>query len=123
MEGRPPEISVQGLSYEIDGKALLSQVDLSVDQGQFVGVIGPNGAGKSTLLKAISGGLRYRSGSVRLEDSDLDALSPRQIAAGLALIPQIAPYTSGFTAMELVLMGRYPHLGRFEIEGQGRTSA
>ena len=117
MEDRPPAISVRDLSYEIEGKALLDKVNLSVDHGQFVGVIGPNGAGKSTLLRAISGGLRYRSGSVKLEDSDLSSLSPRQIAAGLALVPQIAPYTSGFTAMELVLMGRYPHLGRFQIEG------
>tara|TARA_B100001123_G_scaffold450576_1_gene622099 strand:+ start:2313 stop:2945 length:633 start_codon:yes stop_codon:yes gene_type:complete len=42
----------------------------------------------------------------------------RDIASMLALVPQIAPYTQGFTAFELVLMGRYPHLGRFEIEGQ-----
>ena len=34
-------------------------------------------------------------------------------------MPQIVPYTHGFTAMELVLMGRYPHLGRFQIEGAG----
>ena len=45
-------------------------------------------------------------------------MSSRDVAAGLALVPQIAPYTHGFTSFELVLMGRYPHLGRFEIEGR-----
>ena len=111
-------ISVQNLFYEIDGKTLLDDVSLHIDQGQFVGLIGPNGAGKSTLIKAISGILRYQGGSVRLEGTDLSSISSREIAASLALVPQIAPYTHGFTSLELVLMGRYPHLGRFQVEGR-----
>ena len=93
-------------------------MDLHADRGQLVGLIGPNGAGKSTLLRTISGILNYREGTVRLDGDDLKSLSSRDIAAGLALIPQIAPYTHGFTSIELVLMGRYPHLGRFQIEGK-----
>ena len=115
---RPQAISAQNLSYQIQAETLLDSVDLHADQGQFVGLIGPNGAGKSTLLRAISGILNYREGTVRLDGDDLKSLSSRDIAAGLALIPQIAPYTHGFTSMELVLMGRYPHLGRFQIEGK-----
>ena len=115
---RPQAISTQGLTYEVEGKTLLDGVDLQADRGQLVGLIGPNGAGKTTLLRTISGILRHRHGSVRLEGSDLMSLSPRDVAATLALVPQIAPYTYGFTSIELVLMGRYPHLGRFEIEGR-----
>ena len=115
---RPQAISAQDLSYQIQAETLLDSVDLHADQGQLVGLIGPNGAGKSTLLRAISGILNYREGTVRLDGDDLKSLSSRDIAAGLALIPQIAPYTHGFTSMELVLMGRYPHLGRFQIEGK-----
>ena len=115
---RPQAISAQNLSYEIQAETLLEGVDLHADQGQLVGLIGPNGAGKSTLLRAISGILNYREGTVRLDGEDLKSLSSRDIAAGLALVPQIAPYTHGFTSMELVLMGRYPHLGRFQIEGK-----
>ena len=116
--GRPQAISAQNLSYEIQAETLLEGVDLHADRGQLVGLIGPNGAGKSTLLRTISGILNYREGTVRLDGDDLRSLSSRDIAAGLALIPQIAPYTHGFTSMELVLMGRYPHLGRFQIEGK-----
>ena len=116
--GRPPAISAQNLAYEVGGKMLLGGVDLQADRGQLVGLIGPNGAGKTTLLRTISGILRYSQGSVRLEGSDLMSLSPRGVAAAIALVPQIAPYTYGFTSIELVLMGRYPHLGRFEIEGR-----
>ena len=115
---RPQAVSAQNLTYEIQAETLLEGVDLHADRGQLVGLIGPNGAGKSTLLRAISGILNYREGTIRLDGDDLKSLSSRDIAAGLALIPQIAPYTHGFTSIELVLMGRYPHLGRFQIEGK-----
>ena len=114
---RPHAISAQGLTYEVEAQTLLDGVDLHANRGQLVGLIGPNGAGKSTLLRAMSGILSCRDGAVRLEGADLQALSSRDVAATLALVPQIAPYTHGFTAIELVLMGRYPHLGRFQIEG------
>lgn len=114
---RPQAISAQNLTYEVEGMTLLDGVDLQAERGQLVGLIGPNGAGKTTLLRTISGILRYRQGSIHLEGSDLMSMSPKDAAATLALVPQIAPYTYGFTSMELVLMGRYPHLGRFQIEG------
>ena len=115
---RPQTISAQELSYKIQAQTLLDSVDLQADRGEFLGLIGPNGAGKSTLLRAISGILGYQEGTVRLEGADLRSLSSKDISAGLALVPQIAPYTHSFTSIELVLMGRYPHLGRFQIEGR-----
>ena len=111
-------ISAQSLSYRVDAQDLLDCVDFSVDAGQMVGLIGPNGAGKSTLLRAISGILRVQEGAVLLEGRDLRSIAAKDVATNLALVPQIAPYTHGFTAMELVLMGRYPHLGRFQVEGR-----
>ena len=117
MNGRPHTIDARGVGYEVDGKALLHGVNLGAGRGELVGLIGPNGAGKSTLLRAISGTLGHRDGVVRLEGDDIESMSAKEVASALALVPQIAPYTHGFTAMELVLMGRYPHLGRFQIEG------
>ena len=114
---RSPAIGARGLFYEVETETLLDSVDLHADRGQLVGLIGPNGAGKSTLLRAISGILRYQGGTVCLDGTDLNAISAKDVAARLALVPQIAPYTHGFTALELVLMGRYPHLGPFQIEG------
>ena len=113
---RKPAIVAEDLSYSVDAQTLLDSVDLHAEQGQFVGLIGPNGAGKSTLLRALSGMLRHERGMVRLEGADLRSMSSRDVAASMALVPQIAPYTHGFTSFELVLMGRYPHLGRFQIE-------
>ena len=93
-------------------------MDLCADRGQMVGLIGPNGAGKSTLLRTLSGILKYHRGAISLDGDNLNALSSKDLAAGVALVPQIAPYTHGFTSIELVLMGRYPHLGRFQVEGK-----
>ena len=111
-------VDAQAVTFSVDAKYLLEGVDLRAERGQFVGLIGPNGAGKSTLLRAISNVLGYQEGSVSLHGADLKSLPARKVAELLALVPQIAPYTQGFTAFELVLMGRYPHLGRFQVEGE-----
>ena len=111
-------VDAQALSFAVEAKKLLDGVDVRAQRGQFVGLIGPNGAGKSTLLRALSGIIRHQEGAVWLEGSDLASMSARDVAAMLALVPQIAPYTQGFTAFELVSMGRYPHLGRFQVESQ-----
>lgn len=120
---RPPEIDARGLACAAETRPLLNNVDLRADKGQFVGLIGPNGAGKSTLLRTLARILQRTEGTVRLGGRDLDALSAREVAAFLALVPQAAPYTQGFHAFELVLMGRYPHLGPFAVEGAADTSA
>ena len=111
-------MSVQGISYRVDAQTLLDEVQLNAEQGQLLGLIGPNGAGKTTLLRAIAGVLSYSEGVVLLEGADLKNATRKDIARALALVPQIAPYTQGFTALELVLMGRYPHMGRLQIEGK-----
>ncbi len=119
--GKHPAVGARGLFFQVEAKTLLDGVDLQADHGRMVGLIGPNGAGKSTFLRAISGVLRVQGGSVHLDGEDLRSLSSKEVAAGMAIVPQIMPYTHGFTAMELVLMGRYPHLGRFQIEGREDT--
>lgn len=113
-----PALDALGLFFQVEAKTLLDHVDLRAKHGRMLGIIGPNGAGKSTFLRAISGVLRVQGGSVHLDGADMRSLTAREVAAGLAMVPQILPYTHGFTAMELVLMGRYPHLGRFQIEGK-----
>ena len=116
--GTHPAVAAQALFFRVEARALLDGVDLQADQGQMVGLIGPNGAGKSTFLRAVSGVLQVQGGSVHVDGAELRSLAAKQVASALAMVPQIMPYTHGFTAMELVLMGRYPHLGRFQVEGR-----
>ncbi len=114
----PPVIAARDVSCEVGATLLLDRVSLAADRAQLIGLIGPNGAGKSTLLRAIAGILGHDHGTVLLDGAEMGSMSPKDIASNLALVPQIAPYTHSFTSLELVLMGRYPHLGRFQIESE-----
>ena len=114
---RAASLSVEGLAYTIHGKRLLDGVSLRAEQGELVGVIGPNGAGKSTLLRALAGVIEPSDGQRYLDGRTFREIPSRERARAIALVPQVAPIAHGFTCLELVLMGRYPHMGRFQIEG------
>ena len=85
--------------------------------GAIVGLLGPNGSGKTTLLRLSGGMLTPQSGRVLLEGTPLATLSRREIARRIAVVPQETHATFDFTVLDIVLMGRYPHLGPFELEG------
>ena len=110
-------VATADLDFEIDRVRLLDCVSVSAGPGEFIGLIGPNGAGKSTLLRAMGGLTRATRGQVLIEGFDASRMSARDIAQRLAYVAQQAPDTHGFSALEVVLTGRYPHLGRLEIEG------
>jgi iron complex transport system ATP-binding protein len=101
-----------------DVRLALADVSFEIARGAIVGLLGPNGSGKTTLLKLLSGVLRPRSGSVRLFGTSIDVLSRRALARRVAVVPQETHPTFDYTVLELVLMGRYPHLGPFELEGE-----
>lgn len=109
--------SARSLDVRIGGALLLHQVDLAVEAGTLVGLIGPNGAGKSTLLRTLAGLVAPSAGEVCVGGTSLRRLPAGERARRMALILQHPPETHGFTSIELVLTGRYPHLRRMEIEG------
>jgi iron complex transport system ATP-binding protein len=79
-------------------------------------LIGPNGSGKTTLLKLLSGILRPDRGEVLLAGRPVRLLRPRERARFLALVPQESRLLFNFTLLEVVLMGRSPHLPRLALE-------
>ena len=109
---RPPE----GGHYD-GADFALRDVSLTVAPGSLTGLLGPNGCGKTTLLKLLSGVLRPEFGSVRLGDRELRLLAARAIAQQIAVVPQETHPAFDFTVLEMVLMGRHPHLGAFQLEG------
>ena len=111
-------LTAEGLVYQVEAKKLLDRVNLNAEYGTFVGLVGPNGAGKSTLLKSVSGLLHAQEGSVSLEGRNLATIATRDVARILAQVSQTPPYTYGFTSVELAMMGRYPHMNRFQVEGR-----
>jgi iron complex transport system ATP-binding protein len=101
----------------------LGGISLTIGRGGFVGILGPNGSGKTTLLKLLGGALRPASGTIRLDGHDVGTLSRRALARRVAVVPQETHLAFDYTALEVVLMGRYPHLGAFAFEGQDDLSA
>ncbi|HVU14063.1 MAG TPA: heme ABC transporter ATP-binding protein [Phototrophicaceae bacterium] len=107
LEGR-------GLTYRIGAQALVEDVSLTVTPGEIVAIVGANGAGKSTLLKLLCGDLRPERGSVLLEGQPIHQWSKRDLARRRAVLPQSSALGFGFSALEVVLMGRSPHVQGIE---------
>ncbi len=107
----------ESLSVAFGPQQILRQVSLNIPARALVGVLGPNGSGKSTLLRALSGALAPTSGSITFDGRTLGSLSSTHLARRLAVVPQETHLAFDYSVMEMVLMGRYPHLGPFQFEG------
>ena len=105
-----------GLVWSVGSARIIDSVDFALERGELLGVIGPNGAGKTTLLRLLSGALTPTDGQVDIEGRPLARMSPRERARRVAYMSQESPQSLPFTVMDVLLMGRYPHLGRFERE-------
>ena len=108
-------IAAEGVTVTLGDTDALKGVSFEANPAELVGIIGPNGAGKSTLLRVLAGLTRPDSGTVRLGEREIGRLDAAERARRIAYMPQQDGFHP-FTALETVLMGRYPHLGRFELE-------
>ena len=103
--------------YAAGAPLVVDGVTVRLADGALAGILGPNGSGKTTLLRLLSGTRRPGSGRVLLDDRPLDQLSRRDAARQIAVVPQETELAFEYTAIEIVLMGRHPHLGVFTVEG------
>ncbi len=107
----PVLLDFEGVSLRLGERDVLRRVSLSLAGGEVVGLVGPNGAGKTTLLRVGSGVVAPDEGGVRLAGRGIHEMRRRDLARQLAVVPQEIAAAFPFTAGELVLMGRAPHLG------------
>jgi iron complex transport system ATP-binding protein len=103
-------IACDGVTVRIGPKSLLSGVSLRVGYGEFCALVGPNGAGKSTLLHVLAGDRSPTDGEVRAFGRPLGSFSPVALAKVRAVLPQEATLAFPFTALEVALLGRAPHV-------------
>lgn len=111
------ELTVHDLKMKYDSSPILDGIDFSIAPGEMIALLGPNGAGKSTLLRCISKMLEPTGGTVYLSGKDIAEFSSGEIARKLAIVPQDTGVDFDFTVEEVVRMGRYPFLSRFQKEG------
>jgi iron complex transport system ATP-binding protein len=119
--------------YRGDAMAFaLDAVSVAIAPGSLTGLLGPNGCGKTTLLKLLCGVLAPQRGTVTIarggsaspaeslggiRPTPLASLSRRELARHVAVVPQETHPAFDYSVMEMVLMGRHPHLGEFQLEG------
>ena len=105
-----PLLATGSLTKHFGGLAAVSQLDLTVDEGEIVGLIGPNGAGKTTCFNLLSGFLRPTSGTIAFAGTEIEGLKPHQIVGrGLVRTFQLTTLFQDMTALENVLIGLHTH--------------
>ena len=101
-------IHVEDLTASYGDKPVLWDVDVDVERNSVTAIVGPNGAGKSTLMKCILGFVRPLAGKILIDGKTLPEVRRR-----IAYVPQKSSVNWDFpiTVQDVILMGRYPHLG------------
>lgn len=111
-------LDINNVDCSYDSFKVVENVSFSVKTGNFVGILGPNGSGKTTLLKSISRILKPQKGTILLEDQDIYSLKPVEVAKKLSVVSQGTNIAFSFSVLDVVLMGRSPHLSRFASESE-----
>lgn len=114
----PVKIQLENVSLGYHHHVILSDLTFQVMPGEVVGIIGPNGSGKSTVIRALTRIIAPIKGRIFLSGEELGAIERQRLARMLGVVPQLPLLPSAFTGFEIVLMGRNPHLGMFDHEGE-----
>lgn len=126
MTDAPPaaiEVERVSFAYAPGAEPVVREVSLELRPRELLGILGPNGAGKSTLLRLMAGLLVPSSGVVRVRGRPVGDYPRAELARTLAVVPQNEPAVFGFTAREVVAMGRAPHTGLFGALGPADHAA
>ena len=106
-------LKVENLWFSYGKKTVLKDINFELKKGELCGLFGPNGTGKSTLFRCCLRFLVPDSGCIRIMGQKIDTLKIKELARHVAYVPQAHHSTFSFTAGDMVLMGRTPHLNRY----------
>lgn len=109
-------LATKNLGFGVGERSLCKGLMLSIQSGECWGILGPNGSGKTTLLHTLAGLHSAQEGEIELAGQPLGRLGRRQIALQLGLMLQDSHDPFPATVEETALIGRHPHLGRWQTE-------
>jgi iron complex transport system ATP-binding protein len=112
------ELEMRNVGLGYDRQPVLRDITFKASPGEMVGLIGPNGSGKSTIIKALSRVMDTNSGKITVNGRDILRIPRLELARMVGVVPQMPLLPSAFSAFEIVLMGRNPHLGLFQSESR-----
>ena len=111
VEARPsagvPLLQAEGVIMRFGGLTAVNNVNMTVNEGEIVGLIGPNGAGKTTFFNCLTGLYKPTEGQVRLSGIELPPKPRAVVKAGMARTFQNIRLFANMTALENVMVGRY----------------
>ncbi len=113
-----PILTLENIGFRYEKMWVLRGIHLRLQTGEVLGILGPNGSGKSTLLKIMDGVLKPQEGEIKLRKTALKDLGRVRLAREVAMISQENHFRFSFSSLEVVLMGRFPHLRRLQFEGE-----
>ncbi len=108
-------LEIKNVSCGYGKKEIVHDISFTVGRGQVVCILGPNGCGKTTLLKSILGILHPFSGTIVLEGRNISRMRESELGQALGYIPQAHTPPFPFTVLDVVLMGRTPHLSTLSL--------
>jgi len=111
-------IEINNLIIKLNGREVLKDINLSLNEGQFIGIVGPNGGGKTTLLRAILGLIKPTSGGIRIFGRPPEEVLKTGCMFGY--LPQILKVKPDFPirVIDVVMMGRYGRVGILRWPGE-----
>lgn len=101
---------VRNLSYSFGDEKVLKNISFEAADGEFLGLMGPNGSGKTTLLRCMTNYLQTPEDRIRIDGKPLQSLMPAELARTFAVVPQSSSTDFVFSAYDIVMMGRIPHM-------------
>src|SRR5512136_457857 len=101
---------IKNLSYSFGEKKVLRGVSFQAADGEFLGLMGPNGSGKTTLLRCMTNFLETPENTILIDGKPLQTLTPTELARTFAVVPQSSSTDFVFSAYDIVMMGRIPHM-------------
>lgn len=106
-------LKTKSLSIGYEGKTVVSDINVTLNEGDIIALVGPNGAGKSTLFKTFSTHIKPVGGTIALFGKDLSAISPKERAKLLGIVLTERPDDMFMKVYDVVAAGRYPYTGMF----------